>query len=88
VSAWRATRCCAWSCHPRTRGGPLKTWIPAGACPDCDGAGTRPGALYRDDALLHAIFGMSKHDQLFDGAKVYASSPAALTPAICAAEVA
>ncbi len=26
--------------------------------------------------LLHAIFGMSKHDQLFDGAKVYALAPA------------
>ena len=25
--------------------------------------------------LLHAIFGMFKHDQLFDGAKVYATPP-------------
>jgi transposase len=38
--------------------------------------------------LLHAIYGMFKHDQLFDGAKAYASSAAALTPAICVAEVA
>ncbi|MBZ5671150.1 MAG: hypothetical protein LAO04_15655 [Acidobacteriia bacterium] len=38
--------------------------------------------------LLHAFHGMFKHDQLFDGAKVYASSAAGLTPAICAAEVA
>jgi len=32
--------------------------------------------------LLHAIFGMFKHDQLFDGAKVYASTPAALTSGV------
>ena len=38
--------------------------------------------------LLHAIYGMFKHDQLFDGAKVYASSATVLTPAICVAEVA
>ncbi len=37
--------------------------------------------------LLHAIFGMFKHDQPFDGSKVYALSPgivlsvdASLTP--------
>lgn len=38
--------------------------------------------------LLHAIYGMFKHDQLFDGAKVYASNVAVLTPATCVAEVA
>ncbi len=38
--------------------------------------------------LLHAIYGMFKHDQLFDGAKAYASSASVLTPAICIAEVA
>jgi transposase len=38
--------------------------------------------------LLHAIFGMFKHDRLFDGEKVYALSAAAPTPANCLAEVA
>ena len=38
--------------------------------------------------LLHAIFGMFKHDQLFDGAKVYASTAEALASAPCVAEVA
>jgi transposase len=37
--------------------------------------------------LLHALYGMFKHDQLFAGAKAYASSAAVLTPAICIAEV-
>ncbi len=35
--------------------------------------------------LLHAIFGMFKHDQLFDGAKVFALSPA---PSLAPLEVA
>ncbi len=30
--------------------------------------------------LLHAIYGMFKHDQLFDGQKVYASTNATLAP--------
>ena len=30
--------------------------------------------------LLHAIYGMFKHDQLFDGAKVYAAPPASAPP--------
>jgi transposase len=38
--------------------------------------------------LLHAIFGMFKHDQLFAGEKVYALSVAAPTPATCLAEIA
>jgi transposase len=38
--------------------------------------------------LLHALFGMFKHDQLFDGAKVYASTAQALASAPCVAEVA
>jgi transposase len=38
--------------------------------------------------LLHAIYGMFKHDQLFDGEKVYALSAAAHTPATSLAEVA
>ncbi|MGD0093254.1 MAG: IS110 family transposase [Planctomycetota bacterium] len=38
--------------------------------------------------LLHAIYGMFKHDQLFDGAKVYASSAAVLAPALSNSEVA
>ena len=38
--------------------------------------------------LLHAIYGMFKHDQLFAGEKVYALSAAAPTPAACLAEVA
>ena len=38
--------------------------------------------------LLHAIFGMFKHDQLFDGAKLYAGSDAELIPAISQSEVA
>jgi transposase len=38
--------------------------------------------------LLHAIYGMFKHDQLFDGAKAYASSAAVLTSPICVTEVA
>ena len=37
--------------------------------------------------LLHAIFGMFKHDQLFDGAKVYALSPAP-SPSLVPQEVA
>jgi transposase len=38
--------------------------------------------------LLHAIFGMFKHDQLFDGAKIYASTAEAVTSAACTVEVA
>jgi transposase len=38
--------------------------------------------------LLHVIFGMFKHDPLFDGAKVYASAAEALTPAASTVEVA
>jgi hypothetical protein len=38
--------------------------------------------------LLHAIFGMFKHDQLFDPTKVYASTAEALASAPCPAEVA
>jgi transposase len=37
--------------------------------------------------LLHAIFGMFKHDQIFDGSKVYALVPAT-TPALATQEVA
>jgi hypothetical protein len=37
--------------------------------------------------LLHAIFGMFKHDQTFDGAKVYALAPVT-TPAPVPQEVA
>ena len=38
--------------------------------------------------LLHAIYGMFKHHQLFEGAKVYPLTRAALTPAMSNAEVA
>jgi transposase len=38
--------------------------------------------------LLHAIYGMFKHDQLFDGEKVYTSSNAVLAPALSNSEVA
>ncbi len=38
--------------------------------------------------LLHAIFGMFKHDQLFDGVKVYASTSVDLAPASANSEVA
>jgi hypothetical protein len=38
--------------------------------------------------LLHAIYGMFKHDQLFDGEKVYTSSDAVLAPALSNSEVA
>jgi transposase len=38
--------------------------------------------------LLHATYGMFKHDQLFDGEKVYALSAVAPTPATSLAEVA
>jgi len=38
--------------------------------------------------LLHAIFGMFKHDQLFDGEKVYTLTSAALAPALANLEVA
>ena len=38
--------------------------------------------------LLHAIYGMFKHYQLFDVEKVHALSAAAPTPATCLAEVA
>lgn len=38
--------------------------------------------------LLHAIFGMFKHDQLFEGAKVYASTHAHLAPVSANSEVA
>jgi len=38
--------------------------------------------------LLHAIFGMFKHDQLFDGAKLYALPAETLPAAACATEVA
>jgi transposase len=38
--------------------------------------------------LLHAIYGMFKHDQLFDGEKVYTSSHAVLAPALSNSEVA
>jgi transposase len=37
--------------------------------------------------LLHAIYGMFKHDQLFDGQKVYASTSATLAPAPSSSEV-
>jgi transposase len=37
--------------------------------------------------LLHAIFGMFKHDQLFDGRKVYAATQAELAPSPSAPEV-
>jgi len=37
--------------------------------------------------LLHAIFGMFKHDQLFDGAKVFVLAPTS-TPTLAALEVA
>jgi len=37
--------------------------------------------------LLHAIYGVFKHDQLFDGQKVYASTNATLTPAPSNSEV-
>jgi transposase len=37
--------------------------------------------------LLHAIFGMFKHDQLFDGAKVYAATQAELAPPTSTPEV-
>jgi transposase len=37
--------------------------------------------------LLHAIYGMFKHDQLFDGEKVYALTSAALAPALANSEV-
>ncbi len=37
--------------------------------------------------LLHAIFGMFKHDQLFDGQKVYASTSATLARAPSSSEV-
>ena len=37
--------------------------------------------------LLHAIFGMFKHDQLFDGAKVFLLAPAS-APTLAALEVA
>jgi hypothetical protein len=47
-----------------------------------------PGAFYRDDALLHAIYGMFKHDQPYDGEKVYTSSDAVLAPALSNTEVA
>jgi hypothetical protein len=38
--------------------------------------------------LLHALFGMFIHDQLFDGAKVYPFTAEALPSAPCAVEVA
>jgi transposase len=37
--------------------------------------------------LLHAIYGMFKHDQLFDGQKVYALTSPALAPALSNSEV-
>jgi transposase len=37
--------------------------------------------------LLHAIYGMFKHDQLFNGQKVYASTSPALAPTLSNAEV-
>ena len=37
--------------------------------------------------LLHALFGMFKHDQTFDGSKVYALVPLT-TPTLAAQEVA
>jgi transposase len=37
--------------------------------------------------LLHAIFGMFKHDQLFDGSKVYAATDAELAPVAAPQEV-
>lgn len=72
---------------PRT-GAPLTSWIPAGACPDCDGAGICPAAFYRDDALLDPICRMFKHDQLFEGEKVCTSSDAGLAPALSSSEAA
>ena len=38
--------------------------------------------------LLHAIYGMFKHDQLFDGQKVYTLTSPALAPALSNSEVA
>ena len=38
--------------------------------------------------LLHAIYGMFKHDQLFDGQKVYNLTSPALAPALSISEVA
>ena len=37
--------------------------------------------------LLHAIYGMFKHDQLFDGQKLYALTSATLAPALSNSEV-
>jgi len=37
--------------------------------------------------LLHAIYGMFKHDQLFDGQKVYTSRAAVLAPTLANSEV-
>ena len=37
--------------------------------------------------LLHAIYGMFKHDQPFDGPKVYASTSPALAPTLSNSEV-
>ena len=37
--------------------------------------------------LLHAIYGIFKHDQLFNGQKVYASSPAVPAPVLSNSEV-
>ena len=37
--------------------------------------------------LLHAIYGMFKHDQLFDGRKVYASTSTTLAPVPSNSEV-
>jgi transposase len=37
--------------------------------------------------LLHAIYGLFKHDQLFDGRKVYASTSTTLAPALSNSEV-
>ena len=37
--------------------------------------------------LLHAIFGMFKHDQLFDGQKLYASTSPTLAPVPSNSEV-
>ena len=38
--------------------------------------------------LLHAIFDMFKHDRLFEGAKVYASTNADFAPISASSEVA